>query len=127
MTENPAIFFKMATLFKALSDENRLRIVFCLLSSFPKSLTVSEIVQKLAISQPLTSHHLKELRYSGIVSSRRKGPFIHYQLISGDILNILQEAFAWIENCGGRDDDLPQDIRKRLMEKKLQTTGRNHV
>ena len=119
MTENPAIFLKMATFFKAMADENRLRIIFCLLSSFPKSLTVSEIVEKLAISQPLTSHHLKELRYAGIVSSRRKGPFIHYQLISGDILNILQEAFAWIENCKGRDDDLPQAIRKKFTERKF--------
>ena len=110
MVENPAVFFNMATFFKALADENRLRIILCLLSSFPDSLTVSEIVEKLAISQPLTSHHLKELRYSGIVSSKRKGPFIHYQLVSGAIVNVLRDACVWLEGCGNGDHVLPLEI-----------------
>jgi len=114
MADNPATFSRMAALFKALGDENRLRIILCLLSSPKRSLTVSEIVERLAISQPLTSHHLKELRYAGIVTARRKGPFIHYQIVSGDILNILKEAFACVENRGGRDGNLSSAIRERL-------------
>ena len=47
-----------AFLAKSLADENRLRILLCL-GSGKKS--VSQIVEELSLSQPLISHHLKEL------------------------------------------------------------------
>ena len=76
-----------AFLAKSLSDGNRLRILL-LISSGKKS--VSAIVEELDLSQPLVSHHLKELKRSLMVRVERKGPFVYYELADGRILNVVQ-------------------------------------
>ena len=60
---------------RALADENRLRI---LLSLGNGRKPVSAIVEELGLSQPLVSHHLKELRRALLVTVERRGPFIYY-------------------------------------------------
>ena len=76
-----------AFLAKSLSDGNRLRILL-FISGGKKS--VSAIVEELALSQPLVSHHLKELKHSLLVKVEREGPFIYYELADSRILNIVQ-------------------------------------
>jgi DNA-binding transcriptional ArsR family regulator len=76
-----------AFLGKSLSDGNRLRILL-LLGDGRKS--VSAIVEKLDVSQPLVSHHLKELKRSLLVKVEREGPFIYYELADSRILAVVQ-------------------------------------
>ena len=76
-----------AFLAKSLSDGNRLRILV-LISNGRKS--VSAIVEALELSQPLVSHHLKELKRSLMVKVEREGPFVYYELADSRILNVLQ-------------------------------------
>jgi DNA-binding transcriptional ArsR family regulator len=71
---------------KSLSDENRLRILLCV-NNGQKS--VSAIVEELNLSQPLVSHHLKELRRSLLVKVERRGPFIYYEIADARIPEIL--------------------------------------
>lgn len=80
-------FQKVAFLAKSLSDENRLRILLCV-SSGKKP--VSAIVEEVGLSQPLVSHHLKELKRSLLVSVERNGPFIYYELVDPRILDVVQ-------------------------------------
>lgn len=80
-------FQKVAFLAKSLSDENRLRIILCI-SSGKKS--VSGIVEELRLSQPLVSHHLKELKRSLLVNIERNGPFIYYELVDHRILDVVK-------------------------------------
>ena len=75
-----------AFLAKSLSDENRLRILLCI-SNRKKS--VSAIVEELQLSQPLISHHLKELKRSLLVKVERDGPFIYYEIADKRIIDIL--------------------------------------
>jgi DNA-binding transcriptional ArsR family regulator len=76
-----------AFLAKSLSDGNRLRILL-LISGGKKS--VSAIVEELDLSQPLVSHHLKELKRSLLVKVEREGPSIYYELVDTRILDVLQ-------------------------------------
>ncbi len=76
-----------AFLAKSLSDGNRLRILL-LLGDGRKS--VSAIVENLDESQPLVSHHLKELKRSLLVKVEREGPFIYYELADARILDVVQ-------------------------------------
>ena len=76
-----------AFLAKCLSDGNRLRILQ-LISGERRS--VSKIVEELDLSQPLVSHHLKELKRSLMVKVEREGPFVYYELADKRILNALQ-------------------------------------
>lgn len=76
----------LAFLAKCLADENRLRILLCV-SAGKKS--VSGIVEELGLSQPLVSHHLKELKRSLLVKVERRGPFVYYEMADGRLLGIL--------------------------------------
>lgn len=78
----------VAFLSKSLSDENRLRILLCM-SGQKKS--VSAIVEELGLSQPLVSHHLKELKRCLLVTVERSGPFIYYGLTDARILDVIRQ------------------------------------
>ena len=77
----------VAFLAKCLSDENRLRILF---SVSGEEKPVSVIVKELNLSQPLVSHHLKELRRALLVRVERRGPFVYYEMADRDTLGILR-------------------------------------
>jgi ArsR family transcriptional regulator len=62
-------------LFKALSDEVRLRIVRALSAA---ELSVAELVGALRLPQSTVSRHLKPLRDAGLVSARREGTSVYY-------------------------------------------------
>jgi ArsR family transcriptional regulator len=64
-------------LFKALSDDTRLRILKML--EF-RPLCVCEIQFVLKGSQPNVSHHLKTLHDAGLVESEKDGLWISYRL-----------------------------------------------
>lgn len=67
-----------ALLFKALGDENRLRIVNRI--STQKEVCACDLLDELSISQPTLSHHMKLLRESGLVVARKEGRWMHYSL-----------------------------------------------
>jgi len=75
-----------AFLAKSLADENRLRI---LLAVSRGEKAVSRIVEELGISQPLVSHHLKELKRALLVTVERRGPFVYYQVADQRVLEII--------------------------------------
>ena len=54
-------------------------------------LSVSRLVEALQLSQPLISHHLKELKRSLLVKVERRGPFIYYELADRRILQIIED------------------------------------
>lgn len=78
---------QVAFVAKSLSDENRLRILLCV-SGAQKSVT--GIVEELNLSQPLVSHHLRELRRSLLVKVERRGPFVFYEVANDNLLPILE-------------------------------------
>lgn len=79
-------FGAAAFLAKCMGDENRLRIL-SVIHDGKKS--VSHIVDELGISQPLASHHLKELKRALLVTVERKGPFVYYQVADPRVSEML--------------------------------------
>ena len=76
-----------AALVKALANKQRLMIL-CLLVERERS--VGEINGLLDLSQSALSQHLAVLREENLVSTRRDGQTIHYALVDGPALRILQ-------------------------------------
>lgn len=68
---------KVATIFKAFSDENRIRILQQLLTG-EKCACV--LLDSLHITQPTLSHHMKILCDADIVISRKEGKWTHYSI-----------------------------------------------
>jgi ArsR family transcriptional regulator, zinc-responsive transcriptional repressor len=78
----------VAVVGKSLSDENRLRILLSLCNG---KKTVSTIVEEMTLSQPLVSHHLKELRRCLLVTVERKGLFVYYEIADERIIDIVRQ------------------------------------
>ena len=81
----------LESLFKALADGTRLRILGLLLSG---EVCVCHIHESLKIPQPKASRHLAYLRRAGLVDTRRDGLWIHYRLADlGDpVLQTIGDA-----------------------------------
>jgi len=69
---------KYVELFKALSDETRLKLVVLL---YKREFCVCQIEAALGISQTKASHHLSILRRAGLLKARRDGLWIYYTLV----------------------------------------------
>ena len=67
----------MIKVFKALSDETRLRILNVIVQ---RECCVCEVMQALNISQSRASRNLRILEDAGFLKSRREGAWIHYTL-----------------------------------------------
>jgi len=68
---------KIAMIFKAYSDESRLRIIEQLRVS---ELCACNLLEALPISQSTLSHHMKILVESGMVTQRKAGKWTYYAL-----------------------------------------------
>lgn len=75
-----------ALLFKALSDETRLKIIDMLSCG---ELCACDILKSFHITQPTLSYHMKILTECGIVNGTRDGAWMHYTLNPETVNNIL--------------------------------------
>ncbi|WP_394389605.1 metalloregulator ArsR/SmtB family transcription factor [Shewanella woodyi] len=81
-------------LFKALSDETRLRSL--LLIKAEQELCVCELMQALEESQPKVSRHLAQLRKAGLLLDKRQGQWVFYRInpsLSTWVLKVIEETF----------------------------------
>jgi ArsR family transcriptional regulator len=81
----------METVFKALADSTRLRILGLLLTG---EVCVCHINEALKIPQPKASRHLAYLRRAKLVDARREGTWMHYRLatLPDVVLGTVQSA-----------------------------------
>jgi ArsR family transcriptional regulator len=67
----------LENLFLALSDRTRLRLLALMAGG---EVSVGYLAEQLGESQPKTSRHLAYLRNAGLVSARRDGKWIYYNI-----------------------------------------------
>jgi len=68
---------QLETVFKALADKTRLRILSLLSNN---EVCVCHIHDSLGLPQPTVSRHLAYLRRTGLVDARRDGIWMHYRV-----------------------------------------------
>jgi DNA-binding transcriptional ArsR family regulator len=83
---------ELAQVFKLLSDETRLRILFYLAQN--SELHVTDLCNRLGQSQPAVSHHLALLRVSGLIESRREGKHNFYSVRTDHFGDLLISLFS---------------------------------
>lgn len=100
---------ELVNIFKALSDKSRLRIANILIKAGCE-LCVCEIADSLIESQYNISRHLKELKNAGLISERRDGRWINYQITDTNepFQGLLIKTLSFLR------DDLFIDDEKRL-------------
>jgi predicted transcriptional regulator len=87
MTESP----ELVSIFKALADASRLKIVG-LLAQQPY--TVEQLAALLELKPPTVSHHLAKLAEVGLVSAKAEGYYNVYQLEKEALSGNLQRIFS---------------------------------
>lgn len=118
----------LINIFKALSEETRLRILKLLEHG---ELCVCDIVAALDIVQPKVSFHLNALKEAGFLKDRKQGRWTHYCLDDSDFFRrslllsvferIPKEALAddrrrlddFLENKPAKGDIVPIQNKKR--------------
>lgn len=74
-------FVEQALIFQQISDETRLKILFCLCHH---EYCVYDLAQIVAMSAPAISHHLRSLKQMKIIRSRRSGKHVFYSLTDSE-------------------------------------------
>ena len=83
-----------ASVFKALSDPNRLAILDMIKY---EERCACKLLEELNITQPTLSHHMKILCEAGLVNARREGKWMHYS-INGHIIGTFKNQLFEMTN-----------------------------
>lgn len=97
----------LVSVFKALSDETRLRIVKLLEQG---ELCVCDIVAALDMQQSKVSFHLGILKEAGFILDRKQGRWTHYRIHDSDVFRRLL-ILTTLERISG---SATSEDRKRL-------------
>ena len=76
----------VSEIFKQLCDGNRIRIFWLLCHCEECVINLSSLV---GMSSPAVSHHLKQLKASGLIISRREGKEVYYKASEGQQAQLL--------------------------------------
>ena len=106
MSEN--ILSEMETLFLALADKTRLRLLNLMRED---EICVCYFTEALGESQPKISRHLAYLRNAGIVSARREGKWMNYKIEMPQnpfSARLLDDTLEWLK----AQNDMREDYEK---------------
>ena len=90
------ILKECAPIFATLQDESRQQILLLLFEN--REMTVNAIAEKMAISRPAVSHHLKQLLQTGVVSVRKVGKERRYSLSLDNSIRLLTALLTALED-----------------------------
>lgn len=93
-----------ARIYKALSDESRIRILNLL--QHHDELCISDIEQILDFTQTKTSRHLNYLKNAGIVNARKSDQWVFYK-IKEEVQDIVSQSLEYMS----KDHVLNNDIQ----------------
>ncbi|MDO4594604.1 MAG: metalloregulator ArsR/SmtB family transcription factor [Tissierellia bacterium] len=79
---------ELSEIFKLLSDKTRLRLFLLLCQGEYCVVNISYIMN---MSSPAISHHLRSLKYKGLINSRREGKEVYYKASDNKLVKQLHK------------------------------------
>ena len=95
-------------IFKALGDENRIRILNLLIR---QELCVCEIETVLDITQSNASRHLNKLKTAGVIISEKKSQWVYYR-IDDKFIEENNLLYEFIKNKIVENTQLQRDVER---------------
>lgn len=86
-------FQKLSLFFKAIADETRLKIIFCLLQS---KMCVCDIAALLGMTVSAISHQLRVLKQAQLVKYEKQGKIVYYSLNDDHVQKLFANALEHI-------------------------------
>ena len=93
-------FQTIAEIFKQLGDTTRIRIFFLLCHCEECVINISAL---LDMSSPAVSHHLRPLRNSGLIVSRREGKEVYYRAADTPQSRLLHQMIEQVMEIACRN------------------------
>jgi ArsR family transcriptional regulator, arsenate/arsenite/antimonite-responsive transcriptional repressor len=88
---------ELETVFKALADRHRVKILNRLLAAGGEPVCVCDFEEMLDLKQSTVSYHLKQLRDAGIIEREKRGSFAYFSIADG----ALQRVCALLGSSAG--------------------------
>ncbi|MDI6723179.1 MAG: metalloregulator ArsR/SmtB family transcription factor [Methanobacterium sp.] len=82
---------ELEELFKALSNINRLLLIYKMTSGELEKVSVTQMAQIMGLTQPAASQHLKILKTAKILRAEKKGNYIYYTFNKTEMINHKQK------------------------------------
>jgi DNA-binding transcriptional ArsR family regulator len=108
---------------KALAHPGRLRLLAMLRGG---DLCVCQLTAVLELAASTVSSHLRDLRRAGLVTERKSGKWVHYQLVTtGPLADLVREALRLVHEDDRlrKDTRVVDDIRRISLETFCRTGG----
>lgn len=88
-------------LFKALSDETRMKIAYAL--TLEEELCVCDVANIVGATTATASHHLRHLNSLGLAKYRKAGKLVYYSLDDDHVKQLIHIAFTHQRELVGRE------------------------
>lgn len=92
----------LATVFKVLANDTRLRLLHALVRE--DELRVTDLATLVGMKPQAVSNQLQRLSDLGILVSRRQGNNIHYQLVDLCVRSLLDQGICLMEEVNNRSN-----------------------
>lgn len=103
-----------SSIFKVLSDPQRRDILVMLREG---RMSAGEIAEKLGVSPPALSYHLRLLKGAELVTEYKEKNFVYYELNT----SVLQELILWVEQLEGGNHE-----KNSVVTRGAYSDGYNH-
>jgi ArsR family transcriptional regulator len=80
MNEQMQKMKELVRFFKAFGDPTRMRLIRAIASGMADKISVNDLAQKLGVSQPTVSQHLRILRDIDLIEPHREGYHVYYRI-----------------------------------------------
>ncbi len=94
---------------KALSDENRVRMLLALKGG---ELCVCQITELFGLAPSTVSKHLSILYQAGLAESRKEGRWIYYRLPGKTAPKAVRDAIGWVAGSINGDTQVAEDAAR---------------
>lgn len=112
------------TLFQALSDSTRLRIIRLLVMT-DEEICLCELVDALLEPQYNLSRHLKVLRQAGLLTSKKEGRWVYHRLTREP--DYLQQLYTLVHSLPDPEGVYSTDLKHFKSRMALREDGRCRV
>ena len=96
------------TIAKALSDENRIRMLLALTEG---ELCVCQITELVGLSPSTVSKHMSILRQARLVEGRKDGRWLYYRCPGEDASDAVRTALFWVRSSLNKDPAMLADAK----------------
>jgi DNA-binding transcriptional ArsR family regulator len=90
----------LAAVFKVLGNDTRLRLLHALVRA--GEICVTDLADTIGLKPQAVSNQLQRLLDLGVLAARRDGTSIHYKVVDGCVVGLLEQGWCLVDEASAR-------------------------